>query len=66
MNGAVAREGARLGVPTPVNARLETLVESASKDPAVRARYVGRPDRLVEDIRRGADGPDAEPPTSAR
>ena len=66
MSGAVAREGARLGVPTPVNARLATLVESASTDPAVRARYVGRPDRLLEDIRPDADRPDAEPPTSAR
>ena len=62
MNGAVARAGARLGVPTPVNACLEALVESASADPAVRARYVGRPDRLLEDIGTSTVRPGAVPP----
>jgi 2-dehydropantoate 2-reductase len=29
INGAVAREGARLGVPTPLNGALAALVEAA-------------------------------------
>jgi 2-dehydropantoate 2-reductase len=28
INGAVAREGARVGVPTPVNALLASLIEA--------------------------------------
>ena len=59
LNGAVAREGRRLGVPVPVNARLEALLGSATSDPAIRARYVGRPDRLLGDLRTPMDRPGA-------
>lgn len=62
MGGAVAREGARLGVATPVNARLEQLVEAASADPAVRERYRGRPDLLLEDMTKPPGRPDAVSP----
>ncbi|HET8627540.1 MAG TPA: 2-dehydropantoate 2-reductase [Thermomicrobiales bacterium] len=47
LNGAVAAEGARLGVATPVNAALARLVAEAAADPAVLATYRGRPDRLL-------------------
>ena len=67
MNGAVARGGGRLGVPTPVNAGLAALVEAASSDPAIRARYIGRPDRLLHDLRSAGDRHAVTPPpTTAR
>lgn len=48
LNGAVAREGARLGIPTPVNAGLAALVDEAAADPERAAWFEGRPDRLRE------------------
>lgn len=57
LNGAVAREGARLGVPTPVNGRLSALVETVAADPERAAFFSGRPERLREAI----DGPAAGP-----
>jgi 2-dehydropantoate 2-reductase len=53
LNGAVAREGERLGLRTPVNAALARLVESAATDPAVRDALRDRPDRLVVAVRDG-------------
>jgi 2-dehydropantoate 2-reductase len=50
LNGAVARVGGDLGVPTPVNAALVDLVESAVRDPAARATLRHRPDRLLDAI----------------
>jgi 2-dehydropantoate 2-reductase len=47
LNGAVADAGRRLGVPTPVNACLATLVDDAAGDPATATRWVGRPDLLL-------------------
>lgn len=47
LNGAVADGGRRLGVPTPVNACLATLVDEAAGDPATATRWVGRPDLLL-------------------
>jgi 2-dehydropantoate 2-reductase len=47
MNGAVARAGAAVGVPTPVNARLAALVEEVARDPERRAWFRGHPERLV-------------------
>jgi 2-dehydropantoate 2-reductase len=50
MNGAVAREGGRLGVPAPVNAMLARLLDAAASDTAIRADLRHRPDRLVEEL----------------
>ena len=43
LNGAVAREGARLGIPTPVNAALARLVDEAASEPSLLHRFDGRP-----------------------
>jgi 2-dehydropantoate 2-reductase len=53
LNGAVAREGARLGVPTPVNAALAALVEDVARDPGRAAWFAGRPDRLAQAVDAG-------------
>ena len=47
LNGAVAREGARHGVPAPVNRRLAELVDEAVADCDLRERLAGHPDRVV-------------------
>ncbi len=47
LNGSVARAGARLGVPTPVNLRLAELVDRASGDRVLRERLAGQPDLIV-------------------
>jgi 2-dehydropantoate 2-reductase len=59
MNGAVARAGAELGIPTPVNARLAELVEEVASDPHRRAWLRGHPERLEEEL--AAAGALAEP-----
>ena len=46
LNGAVAREAARLRVEAPVNAALEVLVEEVAGDEDRAAWFAGRPDRL--------------------
>ena len=46
MNGAVARAGERLGVPTPVNARLAELVEDVAAHPERRQWLRHHPERL--------------------
>lgn len=48
LNGAVAREARRLGIPAPTNEVLAQLVSGAATEPDVRARFRGRPDRLLE------------------
>jgi 2-dehydropantoate 2-reductase len=55
MNGAVARAGAELGIPTPVNARLAELVEEVASDPQRRAWLRGHPERLAAELAE-ADG----------
>jgi 2-dehydropantoate 2-reductase len=50
MNGAVAEQGARLGVDTPVNRLLATLTDQVATDPERRAWFRGRPDRLLEEL----------------
>jgi 2-dehydropantoate 2-reductase len=50
MNGAVARAGAELGIPTPVNARLAELVEEVASDPDRRAWLRGHPERLAGEL----------------
>ena len=52
LNGAVVREGARLGVPAPVNAALAALVDEVAADPERAAWFAGRPDRLREAVDR--------------
>jgi len=53
LNGSVARVGAALGVPTPVNTRLAELVDQAAADADRRAWFSHRPDRLLDDLGRG-------------
>lgn len=47
-NGAVAREGERLGVSTPVNRALAELMEELIAYPERRAAFRGKPKMLVE------------------
>lgn len=47
LNGAVADLGARLGIPTPVNATLTELLEEAARNPERRRAFAGRPDALL-------------------
>jgi 2-dehydropantoate 2-reductase len=51
LNGAVARAATAAGREAPVNAALARLVDEAATDPARRAWFVHRPDRLVDAIR---------------
>jgi len=46
LNGAVVGQGKVLGIPTPVNAALLEAMRQVSADPARRAWFAGRPDRL--------------------
>jgi 2-dehydropantoate 2-reductase len=50
LNGAVARYGRQLGVPTPVNARLAELVEDVAAHPDRREWLRHRPERLLAEI----------------
>jgi hypothetical protein len=50
MNGAVARAGERIGVRTPINARLAGLVEEVATDPGRRAWFRANPERLVAEF----------------
>lgn len=59
MNGAVARAGAELRIPTPVNARLAELVEEVAADPKRRAWLRGNPDRLLAEPGAGGAGRNA-------
>jgi len=52
LNGAVVAQGRALGVPTPVNAALLDAMRQVSTDPARRAWFSGRPDRLEALIER--------------
>ncbi len=53
LNGAVADAGQRQGLPAPVNATLGRLVAEAAADPAQRAWFRGRPDRLLQELGTG-------------
>ena len=46
LNGAVAVAGARLGIATPVNAALATLVDQVADDPPAGDRWRGNPSAL--------------------
>ena len=54
LNGGVARAGDAAGVPTPVNAALAALVESAAADPSAWDRTRGRPAALLAAINHAA------------
>ncbi len=47
LNGAVAEAGARLGIATPVNATLATLVEQVASNPGAGDPWRGDPTRLL-------------------
>lgn len=47
LNGAVARHGARAGVPTPVNSALTGILEAIVADPGHWNDYRHQPDKLV-------------------
>jgi 2-dehydropantoate 2-reductase len=47
LNGAVAERARAVGLAAPVNRRLAALVEEVVADPAKRAWFRGRPDRLL-------------------
>jgi 2-dehydropantoate 2-reductase len=49
-NGAVVALGEAQGVPTPVNAVLTHLLQSATTDPAAWARFRGQPARLLAEL----------------
>jgi 2-dehydropantoate 2-reductase len=46
-NGAITREGERLGMPTPVNQALTELTEQLAAHPEERERFRERPDELA-------------------
>jgi hypothetical protein len=48
LNGAVARCGAELGVPTPVNGTYARLLMDLTEGRAGRAEYEGRPRHVAE------------------
>ena len=50
LNGAVAREGDRLGIPTPVNRLLTRLVGEVARDPERRRELAGHPKRLLHEV----------------
>lgn len=56
MNGAVARAGTELDIPTPVNGRLAELVEEVATNPERRAWLRGYPERLLSELAAGDDG----------
>jgi 2-dehydropantoate 2-reductase len=53
LNGAVARAGARSGVPTPVNAILRDTMFQVISAPSIQKYYRHRPDRLLARVRQG-------------
>ncbi len=51
-NGAIARQGQQVGVPTPVNAALNDILTKITRRELDWQHYNGRPDQLVADVRR--------------
>lgn len=56
LNGAVAREGARVGIATPVNGALVGLLDEATLDTNGAAKFAGQPEVLAAAIRRARGG----------
>jgi 2-dehydropantoate 2-reductase len=50
LNGAVAEAGAAVGVPTPVNEALFSLVETVADDPEQAARFAHQPGELADAV----------------
>ncbi|HLI52495.1 MAG TPA: ketopantoate reductase family protein [Thermomicrobiaceae bacterium] len=50
LNGAVAREAERLGIPAPVNRRLAELVDQLAAGEIDRSRFAGHPDALLREL----------------
>lgn len=59
LNGAVVERGRALGIATPVNAALLDAMRQVTTDPARRAWFAGRPDRLEALVASGVQGPRA-------
>ncbi len=57
LNGAVARAGAALGIPTPVNEALAALVDAATVDPELAASLAAEPARIVDLVTRSPRRP---------
>lgn len=49
-NGAIAREGDHLGVPTPVNHALASLLQELLAHPEARDKFRGKPETLLERV----------------
>jgi 2-dehydropantoate 2-reductase len=58
LNGAVARAGAMLGVPTPVNDALAALVDAATVDPELAESLAAEPARIVGLVARSPRRPE--------
>ena len=56
LNGAVAREGARLGVETPINTTLTEVLRGLAVGRLTPAEFLGRPDALLALTARGEHG----------
>jgi len=50
LNGAVAREGERLGIPTPVNAAFTRILQALINGEADLADWAGQPEKLLAAI----------------
>ena len=53
-NGAIAAAGRAQGIATPVNAVLDDVLQRLTRDPAARAEFDGRPERLLAEVARRA------------
>ncbi len=49
-NGAIAAAGRAQGIATPVNATLNDVLQRLTRDPAARAEFDGRPERLLAEV----------------
>ena len=54
LNGAVAREGARLGVPTPVNATFTRIMRALLRGEEPVAAWAGQPEKLLAAVSQAA------------
>lgn len=53
LNGAVARAGAQVGVPTPINRALESILTAIARGEIEWSEYRGQTERLVQRARGG-------------